>query len=113
MNRKTKDRLYKFTFFMSGLLFFFGGIEMFSEHKPLLGVIQFFAGICNLLIVFIFRKQKTKIILDYSILILNLIAASAMSIYYFSTGKNNIQYAFILIAVLYAIAILTYRRKNR
>ncbi len=113
MNRKIKDRLNKFAFLTASLVFILGGIEMLGENKPLFSAIQFIAGFCNIIMVWLINKQTVKLLFEYLILILNVIAAITISVYYFSTGSNYIQYAWILVAVISVLAIVFKRRKKR
>lgn len=114
MNRKTKTRMRIFSFLITCCVFITGGIEMLGEHKPFFALVQFIAGTCNFLVVFLNRKLTLKLLFEYLILILNVFAAITVSVYYFSIGSNYIQYAWILVAILSVIAIIiTARRKNR
>jgi hypothetical protein len=112
MDKKMKERLNNIALLINGLIFIVNGIEFFGKEKLLFALILFFIGVSNLLIVYFLRKEKSKSMLNYSILILNVIAASTVSVYYFTSGGRYLQYAWIVITFLSANAILIYRRKN-
>ena len=112
MKRKFKNNITKLTFIINALVFFTGGMELIAEEKLTFSIVQFVAGICNFLMIFSFSKKKPKVLLNYFILIMNVIAASSVSIYYFTTGGRYIQYAWMLVAVMSAIVIFIHKRKG-
>ena len=107
-----KERLYKFTYIINGLIFLVGAVQMFEENKPLFGIVQVLAGISNLFMLILLGKQKIKDLLTYLIYIFNILVAVSVSVYYFTSGKNYIQYAWILVSIMYVIVLILHTRKK-
>ena len=111
MREEKKKRLTRFTFLLNGAIFILSGISLLSDGKEVLGVIQILAGASNILMI-LPAERRLKIKIYYIILSFNILVALATSLDYFIAGKNYIQYAWLAVAVLSAIAMIVQHRKK-
>ncbi len=111
MDNKRKERLTKIAFFFNGFLFLMGGIGLIGEDKIAFGSIQILAGIINLAMLIRFKNETLKDRLNWLILLMNVIVALSVALDYHWAGKQYIQYAWVLAAVMSVVAMVVQWRR--
>ena len=112
MESPKKQKINLFTFILSGILFVMGGLLLILEDKTWLGVIQVIAGAFNFGVA-ILKSRKFKSWLELVILFFNILVAASVAWDYILEGKKYLQYAWIMAALLSAIAMIITLRKRK
>ncbi len=111
MESKKKQRISLFTFILSGVLFTMGGLLLIAESKIWFGLLQLAAGIFNFGAV-AFRKKAIRARLELVVFLFNILVALSVAWDYMLAGKQYLQYAWFMAALLSCIAlIITVRKK--
>lgn len=113
MNSEKKARIIKITFILNAFLFLLGGIDLIELQQPIFGSLHLLAGFSNLLLVITFKNEILKKKLNYLVLIFNIIVATTIAINCFNNGKQYIQYAWILAALLSLLVLLTQLKQQK
>lgn len=107
-----KHKLSTIVFIINGLLFFLGGAGLLSEGKYVFGLIQVVAGISNMAILVGTRKSHRRHILNLVILLMNVLVAGSIAWDYTLAGKQYIQYAWLVAALMSLAAFAIQLRKG-
>lgn len=110
MNSKRKNKFSKIAFLLNGLLFLIAGIGLIKDSKLTLGILQLFAAMINLAMILNFKNEKIKRMLDYAILMMNIVVSLSIAVDYMLVGKSFIQYAWIIAAFVSLIALIKKRK---
>lgn len=107
-----KHKLSTIVFVLNGILFFLGGIGLLGEGKVLFGAIQLVAGTSNLAILLGTRKSHRRHIINLVILLMNVLVAGSIAWDYTLAGKQYIQYAWLVAALMSTAAFAIQLRKG-
>lgn len=105
MNAKIKNKLNRIVFLLNGFLFLLGGIVLIDETKWTFGVLHFLGSALNLGMIIKFENKKTKEIIEYAVLAVNVVVSLAIAIDYQLAGKAYIQYAWLMAAIMSSVAL--------
>ncbi|WP_422360014.1 hypothetical protein [Reichenbachiella sp.] len=107
-----KHKLSTIVFVVNGILFFLGGAGLLGEGKVIFGAIQIVAGACNIAILIGTRKSHRRHIINLLILLMNVVVAGSISWDYTLAGKQYIQYAWLVAALMSLAAFAIQLRKG-
>ena len=113
MRDKKKKKLFIITFLLNSFLFALTGFDVISDAKVSLGLVYLLASFANLIMGLSSNKEKLRAILHYIVLFMNVLVALSLGIDSIVAGKNYIQYAWFLAALMSLIAlILQWKRRK-
>ena len=113
MDKQRKQRIVRIVSLVTGLIFLMGALDFIDRGRPLFGVLQIVAGLLNLLSALPPEKlPRWQGTLKYGVLGLNVLVAISVAIDYFQAGKQYIQYAWVLIAIISTVALVIQWRKD-
>lgn len=112
MNQARRNRIIRISYLLNALLFFVGGFELLGNDKLGFAIIQFMASSLNLFGFLFTLNPKTNTSFKQSILVLDILVAMSVAVNYAQEGKQYIQYAWALAAVMNLVALVVLSRKR-
>lgn len=107
-----KHKLTTAVFVINGILFFLGAAGLFEDGKVVFGTIQLVAGICNMAILTSSKKSHRRHIINLVILLMNVMVAGSIAWDYTMAGKQYIQYAWLVAALMSLTVFAVQLRKG-
>ncbi len=96
-----KERLRDASDILNSIVFLAGAYDFWDQNKIWMAVILFFAGMINLTITEIFKTNRIKVKLV--MMAANCLIAGFIAYNYLQEGKYYIQYAWMIVALIYLV----------
>ncbi len=105
-----KNKRNKIILILTALSFFASGIDSFENNHFFFGAVNIFVAVLNVIAMFFIEKRlfTVKILL----MLLNTVFALFSAVYFYLTGKNLIQYGWLLVFICYLIASFVVYKKH-
>lgn len=113
MNPTTRAKLFRFSFLLNAFIFLIGALGLFEQGKNGLAILQFVTVLFNLYMFFKKLSPTKNRMLNYIILILNILVAASVAIDYHIMGKDRIKYLWFIAACMYLVALIVQVRKAK
>lgn len=108
-----KQKLERVTYGLNGGLFLLAGSTLLMGQQYWFAVLQLLAAGINFSLLWPRLAMRSKRNLNYAVLLMNVVVAVATAIDYHLTGKQYIQYVWLLAAFFSVVAfILIYKRTS-
>ena len=104
MSRKKK--FTRIVFILNGLLFLLAAFDYASQTLWAFTTLHFTAAMLNLSMIKKFRSEKRKELFSYGILLMNIIVPIALAMDCIAQGKQYIQYAWFLAALMSTVVLI-------
>ena len=114
MNPERKARLQKMVFVLNGSLFLLGSYDLLGQGKLLFAVLQALAAALNFIMLLSIARQRYSKTMSTLLLLMNVLVALSIAFdYHFHQGKEYIQYAWVLAALISVLALVLKLKKEK
>ncbi|MCB0628586.1 MAG: hypothetical protein R2824_25730 [Saprospiraceae bacterium] len=100
-------------FILNGGLYLLGMSGLISDGKWLFAGLYLLAGLANLAMLIRFKEERLKNGLNFFILFLNVVVAFYTAVDYHLSGKQYVQYAWVLAGLMSVVALVIQYRKRK
>ena len=110
---KRKEKLEKAVYIINGLLFLMEGITLIYKHEIAWAIMHLAASMFNILVIFMAWNRRAFKYFNYLILVLNIVFCTYTSINSALSGKQYIQYVWLLASILTLVALIIQVRRHK
>ena len=106
-----REKRQKTILLLTGFAFFASGADYLENELITLAILSIFVGVLNFLALPFIKKYNFS--LSFSLMIINGIYAAITSIILFLSGKEYIQYGWLVVSIINIVASIIFYRKHK